>query len=63
MNEDNKKITKKCHYFKKSCAFVFFFTNEIEGEMGKQDFSNKVIDLNATIVLIFQDNGRKTWSI
>ena len=31
-----------------------FFTNEIECEMGRQDFSNKVIVVNATSVLIFE---------
>ena len=30
-----------------------FFTNEMECERGKQDFSNKVITPNATSVLIF----------
>ena len=46
----------------KCCPFcVFFFTNEMECEKGKQDFSNKVIVLNATSVVIFQyQNARKT---
>ena len=44
MNEDSKKITKN----------VNFFTKEMEYERGKQDFSNKVIVLNETSILIFQ---------
>ena len=35
------------------CAF-WLFTDEMECERGKQDFSNKVIVHNATSVLIFQ---------
>ena len=38
-----------------------FFTNEMECESCKQDFSNKVIVLNATSAIIFQyKNDRKT---
>ena len=45
-----------------------FYADEIECETGKEDFSNKVIILNATSGLIFQyKNTRKTilynWSI
>ena len=46
---------KKCRYFPKMLHFLrFFFTNEMEYERGKQDFSNKMIVLNATSVLIFE---------
>ena len=42
------------------CIYCFF-TNEMECERSKQDFSKKVIVLNATSVLIFQyKNARKT---
>ena len=38
-----------------------FFTNEMECEKGKQDFSKKVTVLNAINVLIFQyKNAKKT---
>ena len=62
MNEQNKKITTKCHYFLKMLGILgIFFTNELECERGKQDFSNKVIVLKATNGLIFQyKNARKT---
>ena len=51
LNEDNKK----------NVGHFGFFANEMECERGKQDFSNKVIVLNATSVLIFQYiNARKT---
>ena len=53
MNEDNKKKNKKTkrRYFQKCCVFGFFL-NEMECERSIQDFSNKVIVLNATNVLI-----------
>ena len=35
------------------CILVFFFANEVECERGKQDFSNKVIVLNATSLITF----------
>ena len=68
MNEDNKKkkkITKKnnkkkCRYFPKNFVHFGFFTNTMECERSKQDFTNKVIVLNARSVLIFQQkNARK----
>ena len=47
--------------FPKNVVHFRFFTNEVECERGKQDFSNKVMVLNATSVLIFQyKNARKT---
>ena len=39
--------------FPKNVIFAFF-TNKMECERGKQDFSNKVVVLNATSVLIFE---------
>ena len=39
-----------------------FFTNEIECEKGKQDFSNKLNVLNATSVRVFKYKTRKTSS-
>ena len=47
--------------FLKNIVHFGFFTNKMECERGKQDFSNKVIVLNAPSVLIFQyKNVRKT---
>ena len=49
--------------FPKNIAHFGVFTNEMEYETDKQDFSNKVIIfLNANSVLIFQHykNARKT---
>ena len=40
--------------FPKIVVHFGFFTNEMESETGKQDFSNKVIVLKATSVFIFQ---------
>ena len=46
--------------FPKIVVHFGFFTNEMECERSKQDFSNKVIVLTATSALIFQfKNGRK----
>ena len=46
----------------KNVVYFGFFTNEMECERGKQDFSNRVIVLNATInYLLFQyKNTRET---
>ena len=47
--------------FPKNVMHFGFFTNEVECERGKQDFSNKVMILTATSVLIYQyKNARKT---
>ena len=47
--------------FPKNVVHFGFFTNEMECERGQQDFSNKVIVLNPTTVLIFQcKNARRT---
>ena len=47
--------------FSKNFKQFGFITNEMECERGKQHFSNKVIFLNATSVLIFQyNNARET---
>ena len=54
------KNNKKMPLFSKHVVHYGFFANEMECERGKQDFSNKVIALNATSVLIFQYNYRKT---
>ena len=59
LNEDNKKLTKKYRYFSKNVVHFRVFTNEMECERGKQDFSNKMIVLNATSVLIFQYKNAK----
>ena len=56
-----KKYQKKFHYFPKMLGILVFIQNEMECERCKQDFSNKVIVLNATCVIIFQyKNVRKT---
>ena len=39
--------------FRKNVVHFLIFTNDMECESDKQDFSNKVIVLNATSVLIF----------
>ena len=49
-----KKNNKKISLFPKNGEHFGFFTNEMECERGEQDFSNKVIVINATSVLIFQ---------
>ena len=50
-----KKKTKKIPLFPKNFVhFVFLQMRWNECERGKQDFSNKMIVLNATSVLIFQ---------
>ena len=51
LNEDNKK---KMTLVPKNVVHFEFFTNEMERERSRQDFSNKVIVVNATSVLIFQ---------
>ena len=40
--------------FPKNVIHFGVFTNEMECKRGKQDFSNKMIILNETSVLIFQ---------
>ena len=44
---------KNVPLFTKNVEHFGFFTNELECEKDRQDFSNKVIVLNATSVLIF----------
>ena len=57
-----KKNNKKMPLFPKNVHFGFF-TNEMKCKSGKQNFSNKVIVVNATSVFIFQyKNTRKTSS-
>ena len=46
--------------FPKNFVYFGFSANEMECERSKQDFSNKVIVLNATSVLIQYKNARKT---
>ena len=61
MNEDYKKITNKNAVISQKCCAFWVFTNDMECERFKQDFSNKVFVLKATSVLIFEyKNSRKT---
>ena len=54
---------QKMPLFPKNVVHFGVFTNDMECEKDKQDFSNKVIILTATRVLIFQyKNARKTSS-
>ena len=56
LNEDNKKRTTKMPLFPKNVVHFGLFTNGIW-----EYFSNKVIVLNATSVLMFQyKNAKKT---
>ena len=56
-----KNSKKKVPLFPKNFVHFEHFTSKMECEKGKQNFSNKVIVLNATSTLIFQyKNARKT---
>ena len=50
----NNKKKQKCRYFPKMLCILVFIRYAMECGRGKQGFSNKVIVLNATSVLIFQ---------
>ena len=60
MSKNLSNLMKKIRLFPKNVVHLGFFTNEMECERHKQDFSNKVIILEATSVLIFKyKNARK----